>query len=67
MRRVDEVEADRAVFERVAGLERAVAQSLSLRMCVQGARRNARKIVGDADDEAAILRREVTVETEAIP
>ena len=67
MRPVDEVEADRAVLERVAGLECAVAQGLSLRVCVNRTRRNAREIVGDADDEAAILRREATVEAEAIP
>ena len=67
MGRVDEIEADRAVSERVAGLECAVAQRLSLRVCIDRARRNAREIVGDADHEAASLRREVSVETEAIP
>src|SRR2546430_11577129 len=67
MRRIDEVEADRAVLERVAGLECAVAQRLGLRMCVDRARRNAREIVGDADDEAVILRPEAGVEAEAVP
>ena len=66
MRRIDEVEADRAVFERVAGLECAIAQGLSLRVCVDRARRNAGEIVSDADDKTVILRSEADVEAEAI-